>query len=428
MISQTVAAGTRERLAELLAQDLSFANGQKTYGIHTIHSFAARFPPQLPRHFILGLTEPGETILDPMAGSGATLVEAWLNSRNAIGVDLDPLALRLCKTKTFVLAPQHVEKAGKRVLDVALFLSRFGDPLSVLLDETDEATRKFIDYWFTPVTQRELAAIVLSIREEPDRELRRLLEVLFSAIIITKSGGVSLARDLAHTRPHRDLNKTPRSAFDMFRVQLERAVKWFGEMDRATKSYVVVVPGDCRFLPLASDSIDLVVTSPPYANAIDYMRAHKFSLVWLGRHIGELSKLRHEYIGAEKRSSEAVGLPEDIGRTVSLLGRLDSQKAEILVTYFKDMVQSLGEIHRVLRPGKAAVIVVGPSTIRGLCIPTHTHLASIAQGLGFEVIRVVRRPLDRNRRMMPARHHNNGQSQIEQRMYEEFVMGLVKPE
>ena len=67
------------------------------------------------------------------------------------------------------------------------------------------------------------------------------------------------------------------------------------------------IPGS---LPLADGSVDLIVTSPPYANAIDYMRAHKFSLVWLGQPIANLSHLRSKYIGAERQDKgDTPGLP-----------------------------------------------------------------------------------------------------------------------
>ena len=78
----------------VLAEDLEFHGMRTAYATHNLHSFPAKFPPQLPRKFILSLTEPGDTVLDPMAGSGTTLLEARLAGRHAIGFDIDPLALR----------------------------------------------------------------------------------------------------------------------------------------------------------------------------------------------------------------------------------------------------------------------------------------------------------------------------------------------
>ena len=186
--------------------------------------------------------------------------------------------------------------------------------------------------------------------------------------------------------------------------------------------------GDCRSVPLGDETVDLIVTSPPYANALDYMRAHKFSLVWLGSTIKPLSTLRGKYIGSEKLSnSEQETLPDTVRGIVEELGMLDQRKAKILNQYFGDMSLAILEMHRVIRPGRAVIIVVGPSTMRGLKIKTHDHLAAIATEIGFDVVGVVSRPIDRDKRMMPARWHNNGQSVIEQRMHEEFVIGLMKP-
>jgi len=79
--------------------DLSFKGQQTSYASHNTHAFAAKFPPQLPKTFIEELTEAGERVLDPMAGSGTALVEAALAGRVGIGVDIDPLAVRIARAK-----------------------------------------------------------------------------------------------------------------------------------------------------------------------------------------------------------------------------------------------------------------------------------------------------------------------------------------
>ena len=95
----SVCTSVRDRLMAVLAEDLEFHGMRTAYATHNLHSFPAKFPPQLPRKFILSLTEPGDTVLDPMAGSGTTLLEARLAGRHAIGFDIDPLALLLCRVK-----------------------------------------------------------------------------------------------------------------------------------------------------------------------------------------------------------------------------------------------------------------------------------------------------------------------------------------
>ena len=418
------------RLAYLLEQDLSFTGGDRSHPLHAIHAFAAKFPAQLPRYFIENLSAEGEAVLDPMAGSGSTLLEGWLLGRNVVGVDLDPLAGRQCRAKTTWVDPRIVEDAGQGVLAEARRRVEADHPLETIRRDLDDATNAFLDYWFLLETQEELAAWALEIRKESRPVLRNLREVLLSATIVTKSGGVSRARDLAHSRPHRVADKQPRSPFRMFENQVRQAVRAFQETPDAREANSTFIAADSRNLPLADNSVDLIVTSPPYANALDYMRAHKFSLVWLGQQVGKLSNLRGKYIGAERRAEEEdIPLPYDAQQAIAALSEIDRPKSRVLARYLREMREAIAEMHRVIRPGRAVIIVVGPSTMRGQRIATQEYLAKISEQVGFGVVGVPERSLDRDRRMMPARWtngHTNGNAGIELRLHQEHVIGLVK--
>jgi hypothetical protein len=84
-------------------------------------------------------------------------------------------------------------------------------------------------------------------------------------------------------------------------------------------------------------------------------------------------------------------------------------------------------MYRVLKPGKASIVVVGNSKMRGRNTETHLCLADIGRSLGFEVPKIGVRHLDRDRRMLPAGKKVNDESQIQQRMHEEYVIGFYKP-
>lgn len=434
-MSSVVHAG--ERLDDLLAGDLAFqAPAREAHPLHGLHPFAARFPFGLAGYFVDGLTRRGDVVLDPMCGSGITLLEGWLAGRNVVGVDLDPLARRQSSARTSALDREAVRITGNAVLERAVELhagkSHPMDPLAAVRGGMDDATLKFLDYWFFPETQQELAALILAIRAEGHPGLRNVLEVVFSSTIVTKSGGVSRARDLAHTRPHRVADKRPRSALRQFEILLNRAAGAYARVDGNEVGQGNVVAGDSRLLPLQDESVDLIVTSPPYANALDYMRAHKFSLVWLGDPIPRLSDLRGRYIGAERQSSTADNsdtLPASVRAVVGELGERDAARSRVLNRYFQDMAAAISEMRRVLRGGSAAIIVVGPSVMRDALVPTHQCLADIASAVGLDVVRVAPRNLDRDRRMMPARNGSRGIPEgtgIERRMHTEYVIGAVK--
>jgi uncharacterized membrane protein len=94
--------------------------------------------------------------------------------------------------------------------------------------------------------------------------------------------------------------------------------------------------------------------------------------------------------------------------------------------YYRDVEATLREMLRVLAPGRAAVLVVGSSIIRGIEIEVPTVIAELAQSVGFHLVDVARRQIVRDARMMPV-SHNSARNGIEARMHEEGVVGVVKP-
>ncbi|NOZ07135.1 MAG: hypothetical protein GXP41_12420 [Chloroflexi bacterium] len=420
----------RARFEDLLSGDLDFHGKSSTYASHDLHSFPAKFPPQLPRKFIEWLTDPEDRVLDPMVGSGTTILEAFLLGRRGIGFDIDPLALRLCKAKVTPAALKEVSETGYLILRGAeRAITQERDSLIESLHHRfDDATQNFIDYWFLPETQVELTALIREIEKVQNVVTRDFLELVFSAIIITKSSGVSLARDLPHTRPHKINEKKPRSAITNFQRRLKKNLQSLGALAQGTGK-ITLLNGNAQALALQDNTVDLIVTSPPYAaNAIDYMRAHKFSLVWFGHSVKELSKLRREYIGGEALTDiHLLEMPSFSQKIISSIASRDERKAKVLHRYYSEMTRSLSEMYRVLKPGKAAVVVVGTSTMRGMDTETQACLGEIGESVGFDLVDIAVRKLDRNKRMMPARRVTRPESQIEQRMHEEYVIGLRKP-
>ncbi|MFQ5709385.1 MAG: DNA methyltransferase [bacterium] len=444
-----------ETLVKLLTDDLDFHNQSSNYATHNFHSFPAKFPPQLPSKFILSLTKEGDVVLDPMMGSGTTVLEAFLTGRHAIGFDIDPLAVMIAKVKTTNAKPNELMKHCKSILRNARNqLEHEQEYLQKeLTNRWDSKSKQFIDYWFVAETQLELMALLAQIENIEDEKTRTFFELAFSATIITKTGGVSLALDLAHTRPHkakvvihRDgtvilgnefeedesprikiLTKNLRPTLDEFEKRCLQNIK--GLVSSALgKVEPKIEFGDAQNLPLDDESVDLIVTSPPYAsNAIDYMRAHKFSLIWLGYSIDELSLKRKDYIGGEDTMNvEFEGLPRTTSEIVSEISNLDEKRGKVLRRYYSEMQRVLKEMYRVLRPNKAAIVVVGNSTMRGRDTQTQNCLAEIGQGIGFEVPKIGIRRLDRNKRMLPAGANIDASSQIQQRMHLEYVIGFYK--
>ena len=415
-------------LRGLLQADLDFHGANGRHSTHAWHPFPAKFPPQLPSYFIERLSEPGDVVLDPMFGSGTTVLEAVRLRRNAIGCDIDPLARLIAEAKLARLDSVAMLRVGRAVVEQAKrsFFAERHRLEAALAERFEGRTRTFVDYWFRPTQQLELVALLDAIESYASPETWRFLHMAFSSTIIAKSGGVSLARDLAHTRPHRVLDKKPKCAFDEFEKRLKLMLASDGLPQSCTEARILARSAENTGLPTAS--VDLVVTSPPYANnAIDYMRAHKFSLVWLGWKIEDLTHIRARCLGHDaKTQREWHDLPDQCEDTVGRLASVDQHKAAALRRYFGEMSAVMAEMYRVLKSGKAAIVVVGSSNLRGIDVETHKGLAAVGASAGFQLAHIGVRRLDRDKRMMPARWGKERKSQIEQRMHEEHVIGLLK--
>ena len=414
---------------DALSSDLGFHGADGKHSTHGWHPFPAKFPPQLPQFFIEQLSRKGDVVLDPMFGSGTTIVESVRLCRRAIGCDIDPLARLILEAKLSSIDPVAALQTGKTIAQAAEWLL-FEDLNRIqgsLNDRFDDKTRAFIDYWFLPQQQLELMALLNSIDKHSPERMQAFFKMILSSTIIAKSGGVSLARDLAHTRPHRVLGKKPKSALGEFGKRLRYALSSQARIMPGQAAEMRAASADATGVPSAS--VDLIVTSPPYANnAIDYMRAHKFSLVWLGWKLQDLAQIRARCLGHEAAPSKNFnGLPDQCENVIAKLNQLDCKKGGALRRYFGEMSSVIKEMLRVLKPGKAAVVVVGTSNLRGLDVETHKGLAAIGEQAGFQLVEIGARRLDRDRRMMPARWGSANGSRIEQRMHEEYVIGLLKP-
>lgn len=182
--------------------------------------------------------------------------------------------------------------------------------------------------------------------------------------------------------------------------------------------------GDARKMRIRSASIDLVLTSPPYLNAIDYMRCSKYSLVWMGHTVGQIRGLRAESVGTE------IGFAyENDPEISSVIGRLKlsalpDRQRRLVGAYIADMRLALQEVSRVLVPHGRAVYVLGENTIRGVYVRNAKIIRLLASRLGLRLEKSSRRPLPSNRRYLPP--PTSGAQTMDARMSYEIILQLKK--
>ena len=393
--------------------------------IRPIHPFPARMAASIA----LNELQPGGhplRVLDPMAGSGTTVVYAKYHGHHAQGFDTDPLAVILAKAWCLDCREDPVRTAAACVLKKAeLVASQMRLRDSYPCPKEDQETRAFVRYWFDNTNRRQLAALSQEIQRVRDDEIRLFLWCAFSRLIIAKKASVSLAMDLSHSRPHRVRTRSDIHPFSRFLDVVETVLSAVTFKDGITSGRAEVESADARELPLFQESIDLVITSPPYLNAIDYIRCHKFSLVWMGYSISSLRQLRASNIGAEVGFNGSDGDAQDAVINQMTAGKqLPRRQYGMLRRYVNDLQAVLKEVSRVLVTGGKAIFVVGNSTLRGVYVKNSRAVSLICQQHGLHLLLEKERQLPNNRRYLPP--PSSGGNVIQNRMRTEVVMTFEK--
>jgi SAM-dependent methyltransferase len=400
----------------------------ETLGRQPIHPFPARMAPGIALE-ALGESDRPLRVLDPMAGSGTVLAVARSKGHRAFGVDLDPLAVLLAGVWTRTIDPEQTKDKATEVLSRAKARMKTLSGAQAYPSNSDAETRGFMRYWFDDYARCQLAALSFSISQVRDRSTRDALWCGFSRLIITKQAGASLAMDLSHSRPHREFERAPIKPFNRFASAVELVVSNCPQVCGERVGPVTIVKqGDARELDIEDGSIDLVLTSPPYLNAIDYIRCSKFSLVWMGYTASELRRIRATSVGTEASSREALDAEwvQALIKQLRMKPALSTRDHALLATYAWDMGRALAEVSRVLKKGGRAVYVVGESTSKGTFIRNSKIVTAVAERHGLRIVGRHSRALPANRRYLPPPKHGAKSAMLDGRMRREVIVELSK--
>lgn len=421
--------------------------------LHRFHSYCARFPSEIAEAALERYTRRGESVFDPFCGSGTTLVACLAHGRKGVGADIDVLAGMLSQVKC---APYSRDRyAVWRGEFAARLRADFDEirgcwpPRAAALAGTTWSLGALrvpvpswveLPYWFPPQLTAALAAVANAARECRDAHLEHVALLGLSASVIAKwPNTLSYAMDVDHTRPHRRVRRfSLDGVLKSYLARLDRCIASLGELHRiyrdagmgvlAAGAARVVCPHDARkAVPdLGPGSQALVVTSPPYFNAVDYPRAHRLSVCWMNGYAPADLVSRRKYIGlrhAARFDADAWlrGRPA-IRRFVPVSVRRKESVCRRLVAFYDDLMAVLGCCWEALKPGGHAVYVIANNVIKGERIKSHRVLAELAKELGFRQRRIDTRPIASLRRRFPV-----GPFGFDGPMTHEYLVVLRKP-
>jgi len=291
------------------------------YLTHWFYPYKGKFHPQMIRS-LLNIIEakPGETILDPFVGSGTTALETQILGINCIAFDISPLCVLMSKVKT-----ESIEVIGQ--------ILECGHPV------IPSAHRLSQSALFAEIT-------VENIQNEKVRNFYRMAEMIaFSD----------------ESRRHRDFSKS-------YRLNIERMTKSVADFKVVKERFglqlgkIKVEQGDAREIPLPDESVDGIITSPPYSIALNYVANDAHALKALGY---DLNSIKEDFIGVRGGGFEKFRL------------------------YNSDMSNCFKEMYRVLKPNKFCVIVIGNVTYQNEEVNTTGATIDSCKKAGFEFLEMV---------------------------------------
>ncbi len=364
-----------------------FISYEQTRYTHGIHKYPAKFFPELPRWLIKKYSKKKDIVLDPFGGSATTSIEALLNNRNSVSVDIDPFAQFLSKVKTTKLDSEELEIYSNILIKK---ITEFKITKSLKKYIPDFPYR---DNWFNKYIIFELAFIKKSISElKISIELRNFFLATFSSIIRSVSNADN---NCTRTVIRKKLNKQiyPTLALTKFVENLLLYKSRIEEFNRYIPDNIftqITVDSDARCLKFDDNYFDFAVTSPPYVNAVDYPRTHQLEIYWLEMGNGSLTPLKRKHIGTESvtvkhyNTLHKIDVPEADDKLKSIFG-IDKRRAYIAYKFLADMEKNLKEVNRTLKKGGRYAIVIGNNTIRGHHFESWKYLMEIAKRNNFEI-------------------------------------------
>jgi len=359
-----------------------FSDSNTSYLTHGIHPYPAKFIPQIASNLIKILSNPKDVVWDPFCGSGTTALECILASRHSINTDINPLSKIIGEAKTTNL-DKEIEDELQNLLERIDFLLDPKTTHSVGLQYHTIIDEKIPDIphitkWFHKNAISELSLLRTMIQSVKNEKAKNIALLAFSKTIARVSNQEEETR---YASTPKDIPKqhTLKVFFDNLRGIYEKLSKLKAEGLIFNASFFTMdlrkeIVGNEQNFPIKNNTVDLIVTSPPYPNATDYHLYQRFRLFWLGFDPRILAKSE---IGSHLRhQKENTGFKE----------------------YLHEMKLCMENMFNALKHDRYVSIIIGDAIFNKQIFKTSDGLSKIAKEIGFENIMTIKRQLHSTRR------------------------------
>lgn len=372
---------TREEVVRSVQNtNWEFAEADTQFLTHNIHRYSGKFIPQIAGNAIELLTDKGEVVLDSYMGSGTTLLESSLRGRNSIGIDLNPLAVLISNVKNTPVQDNDLTELYSALIPYVQMMAS-GGQLSFLNSSFDETKcrKKYTENhwrlddvwnkkWYQEDVLHQLVEIYAAIDGIDNVKAKNIALVAFSDILRKSSNASSRYPNVMYDKNAKK-KALPAKSFLESLFHVIDSVKAMSEVLNGANTSTVIWQGNNLSLPLDNNSVDAIVSHPPYIAAIPYAEYGSLSLTWLGYDCKELDS---ELTGGKRHSTQVV-----------------SRFEKDYETYFV-------ESYRVLKPQRYMFLMVGNPVAHGEKINLCDMTIRYAEEAGFDhIVTAVRHGMNR---------------------------------
>lgn len=366
--------------------DWAFDNVKSTeQWTHGYHRYPAKFLPNVVKKLIEKYATKDGVIADLFAGCGTTLVEAKVHGINSIGTDVNPVATLITKSKITPIEPSLLSNECDKFIKL---FSHFDEKDFITI-----AKHERIDYWFFQPEKTKIAFLYKSILNNVDEEkIQIFLLVCLSHILKNCSKWLQ-----SSTKPQVDPNKVisdPFVAFKLHCKQMQQKNELFYN-ELFAKGFLNVPcdikEEDARHNSIESNSVDIIITSPPYVTSYEYADIHQLTGYWFD-YFSDISKFRKLFIGTSYSDNKNTKVSSRLGsKIVKELQEKDNRVARDVANYFNDIQKVANEMFRILKVDGYACIVIGNTTIRDVNVKTAEVFYDLLKIAGFSKKEIIKR-------------------------------------
>ena len=396
---------TAKKLGRQLGSLPTFRENKST-PIHGWFSYTEGYSFDLVRGIFNSLPYVPKTILDPFSGSATTGVEAVFNGKKFQGYDINPAMTLIADAKTtdaFLVARMiQTGKLSSKEIQDALDAVCNHKPLITSVMKPIFPGKEY----FSPGNLANVKKLRENIEHMEDPALKNLFLAGLMSILV-KCSMLKRSPDLKY-RPENDRIRP--NAVQEFRDVIGKVVQDISILPTKKIGKAKNYQQTAKSLKCTtSESIDLIITSPPYLNGTNYIRNTKLEL-WIGGFLTkpeDIKNLRVDTISCSINSAQNTNLEftgwQSINRTIKKVhaNAYDKRIAPMVAHYFIDMSASLNEVSRVLKDRARAFFVIGDSAFNGVHVPTHKHLVTIGESFGLKKLKSLKLRDRRSRSGLP---------------------------